>query len=162
MYRILLVDDEILVRDAIKENIDWKSMDCELVGDCENGKQAAEFVQEHPVDIVLTDILMPYMDGMELSHFLHDNYPDVVIVVFSGFGDPVRRQRVPAQTGNRDGTDRRHSENERKSRSDPQRKKKNGITYKNVRELPRKCTDHSLQDTGSSCKLYRRYPEKPG
>ena len=33
MYRILLVDDEILVRDAIKENIDWKSMDCELVGD---------------------------------------------------------------------------------------------------------------------------------
>jgi two-component system response regulator YesN len=87
MYRILLVDDEILVRDAIKENIDWQSMDCELVGDCENGKQAAEFVQEHPVDIVLTDILMPYMDGMELSHFLHDNYPDIVIAVFSGFGE---------------------------------------------------------------------------
>ncbi len=38
MYRILLVDDEILVRDAIRENIDWKAMDCELVGDCENGK----------------------------------------------------------------------------------------------------------------------------
>lgn len=87
MYRILLVDDEILVRDAIKENIDWKSMDCELVGDCENGKQAMEFVQEHPVDIVLTDILMPYMDGMELSRFLHDNYPDIVVVIFSGFGE---------------------------------------------------------------------------
>lgn len=87
MYRVLLVDDEILVRDAIKENIDWKSLDCELVGDCENGKQAMEFVKEHPVDIVLTDILMPYMDGMELSHFLHDNYPDVVIVIFSGFGE---------------------------------------------------------------------------
>ena len=53
MYRILLVDDEILVRDAIKENIDWKSMDCQLVGDCENGKQAADFVKSHPVDIVL-------------------------------------------------------------------------------------------------------------
>ena len=46
MYRILLVDDEILVRDAIKENIDWKSMDCQLVGDCENGKQAADFCEE--------------------------------------------------------------------------------------------------------------------
>ena len=45
MYRILLVDDEILVRDAIRENIDWKAMDCELVGDCDNGKAAAEFVQ---------------------------------------------------------------------------------------------------------------------
>ena len=87
MYRILLVDDEILVRDAIKENIDWKGMDCELVGDCENGKEAAEFVKEHPVDIVLTDILMPYMDGMELSNFLHDNYPEIVIVIFSGFGE---------------------------------------------------------------------------
>lgn len=87
MYRILLVDDEILVRDAIKENIDWKGIGCELVGDCENGQQAAEFVKNHPVDIVLTDILMPYMDGMELSHFLHDNYPDIVIVIFSGFGE---------------------------------------------------------------------------
>ncbi len=87
MYKILLVDDEILVRDAIRENIDWKGMDCELVGDCENGQQAAEFVQNHEVDIVLTDICMPYMDGMELSHFLHDNYPDTIIVIFSGFGE---------------------------------------------------------------------------
>ena len=87
MYRILLVDDEILVRDAIKENIDWEGIGCQLVGDCENGQQAAEFVKEHPVDIVLTDILMPYMDGMELSHFLHDNYADIVIVIFSGFGE---------------------------------------------------------------------------
>lgn len=87
MYRILLVDDEILVRDAIRENIDWKSLDCELVGNCQNGQEAAEFVKRNQVDIVLTDILMPYMDGMELSHFLHDNYPDIVIVIFSGFGE---------------------------------------------------------------------------
>ena len=87
MYRILLVDDEILVRDAIRENIDWSGIDCELIGDCQNGQEAAEFVKKHPVDIVLTDICMPYMDGMELSHFLHDNYPDIVIVIFSGFGE---------------------------------------------------------------------------
>ncbi|MDO4273497.1 MAG: response regulator [Eubacteriales bacterium] len=87
MYRILLVDDEILVRDAIRENIDWTGLDCELVGDCQNGQEAAEFVKKNPVDIVLTDICMPYMDGMELSHFLHDNYPDIVIVIFSGFGE---------------------------------------------------------------------------
>lgn len=87
MYRVLLVDDEILVRDAIKENIDWAGIDCELVGDCQNGQEAAEFVKKNPVDIVLTDICMPYMDGMELSHFLHDNYPDIIIVIFSGFGE---------------------------------------------------------------------------
>lgn len=87
MYRVLLVDDEILVRDAIRENINWDKLDCELVGDCQNGQEAAEFVKANPVDIVLTDICMPYMDGMELSHFLHDNYPDIVIVIFSGFGE---------------------------------------------------------------------------
>jgi len=87
MYRVLLVDDEILVRDAIKENINWASLECELVGDCENGQAAAEFIKNNEVDIVLTDICMPYMDGMELSHFLHDNYPDIVIVIFSGFGE---------------------------------------------------------------------------
>lgn len=87
MYRVLLVDDEILVRDAIKENIDWAGIGCELVGSCQNGQEAAEFVKTHQVDIVLTDICMPYMDGMELSHFLHDNYPDIVIVIFSGFGE---------------------------------------------------------------------------
>lgn len=87
MYRVLLVDDEILVRDAIRENINWNKIGCELVGDCQNGQEAAEFVKKNPVDIVLTDICMPYMDGMELSHFLHDNYPDIVIVIFSGFGE---------------------------------------------------------------------------
>ena len=66
MYRVLLVDDEILVRDAIRRNIDWQKLGYELARiDCQNGKEAIEFVQEHPVDLVLTDICMPYVDGME-------------------------------------------------------------------------------------------------
>ena len=93
MYKILLVDDEILVRDAIRENIDWKSLDCELVGDCENGRQAVEFVQSHKVDVVLTDICMPYMDGMELSEFLHDNYPDILIVILAVLGNLNMRRK---------------------------------------------------------------------
>lgn len=87
MYRVLLVDDEILVRDAIRKRIDWEGLGYELAGDCQNGKEAIEFVKEHPVDVVLTDICMPYVDGMELSHFLHDNYPEILIVIFSGFGE---------------------------------------------------------------------------
>ena len=87
MYRVLLVDDEILVRDAIRNNIDWQGLGYELAGDCQNGKEAIEFVQEQPVDLVLTDICMPYVDGMELSHYLHDNCPEVKIIIFSGFGE---------------------------------------------------------------------------
>ena len=77
MYRVLLVDDEILVRDAIRKRIDWEGLGYELAGDCQNGKEAIEFVKTHSVDVVLTDICMPYVDGMELSHFLHDNYKEL-------------------------------------------------------------------------------------
>lgn len=87
MYRVLLVDDEILVREAISANIDWNGLGYQLVGDCQNGKEAMEFVQKCPVDLVLTDICMPYMDGMELSCYLHDNYPETKIIIFSGFGE---------------------------------------------------------------------------
>lgn len=87
MYRVLLVDDEILVRDAIRERIDWNGLGYELVGDCQNGKEAIEFVNKFPVDVVLTDICMPFVDGMELAHYLHDNYPDVLVIIFSGFGE---------------------------------------------------------------------------
>ena len=87
MYKILLVDDEILVRDAIRENIDWGKLDCELIGDCENGKQAVEFVKTHEVDIVLTDILMPYMDGMELSKRIRAEFPTTKILLFTGFDE---------------------------------------------------------------------------
>ena len=87
MYRVLLVDDEILVRTAMRENIEWRRLGYELAGDCANGKEAMEFVKNQPVDVVLTDICMPYVDGIELSRFLYENYPEIVIVIFSGFGE---------------------------------------------------------------------------
>ncbi|MFR4429207.1 MAG: response regulator [Blautia faecis] len=151
MYRILLVDDEILVRDAIKENIDWKSMDCQLVGDCENGKQAADFVKSHPVDIVLTDILMPYMDGMELSHFLHDNYPEIVIVIFSGFGEfeyakkaiqyNVSEYMLKPVTA----MELREVIGKMKEKVDLQRKEENRIPHKDISGLSQKCSGDSFE-----------------
>ncbi|MFV0361980.1 MAG: response regulator [Suipraeoptans sp.] len=87
MYKILLVDDEILVREAIREKIRWNDLGFELVADLENGKEAQKFVENNLVDLVLTDIYMPYMDGLELSKFLYENYPDIAIVIFSGYSD---------------------------------------------------------------------------
>ena len=87
MYRILLVDDEILVRDAIRENIDWGAMDCRAGGGLREWQAGYGICNRTSGDIVLTDICMPYMDGMELSKFLHEKYPDIFIVIFSGFGE---------------------------------------------------------------------------
>ena len=163
MYKILLVDDEILVRDAIRENIDWKSLDCELVGDCENGRQAVEFVQSHKVDVVLTDICMPYMDGMELSEFLHDNYPDILIVIFSGFGEfeyakkairynvseymlkPVTAMELT-----------KCPEYERETGFQKKKNRKKWNPCRRFKGLSQECGCHPVESTGDSCKLYQR------
>lgn len=87
MYKVLLVDDEILVREAIVKKIEWNKLGFEMAGDCENGRDAIEFVKNNPVDLVLTDICMPHIDGMELSRWLHENYPQIMIIIFSGYSD---------------------------------------------------------------------------
>ena len=87
MYRILLVDDEALIREAVSENVAWEKYGYELVGSCENGKEALEYIAEHPVDVVLTDICMPYLDGMQLSERLNREYPDVKIIILSGYDE---------------------------------------------------------------------------
>ena len=53
-----------------ESKLEWNQLGFELVGDCENGKDAIEFVKEHPVDVVLTGICMPHIDGMGLSKWL--------------------------------------------------------------------------------------------
>lgn len=87
MYKVLLVDDEILVREAISAKIEWNQLGFELAGDCENGKTAIEFLNETPVDVVLTDIGMPYVDGMQLSKYISENFPLTSIIIFSGYSD---------------------------------------------------------------------------
>ncbi|MDO4523015.1 MAG: response regulator [Eubacteriales bacterium] len=87
MYRVLLVDDEILVRDAMRENVDWHGLGFELVRDCQNGKDAIEYLEQNQVHVILTDINMPYVDGMELSRYAFENHPETEIIIFSGFSE---------------------------------------------------------------------------
>ncbi len=87
MYSVIVVDDEILVREAICENINWNLLGFELAGNCENGKSAIEFLKKNEVDVVLTDICMPYIDGMQLSEYIHSNLPETRIVIFSGYDE---------------------------------------------------------------------------
>ncbi|WFR58584.1 response regulator [Anaerocolumna sp. AGMB13025] len=87
MYRVLLVDDEVLVREAISENIRWNELGYVLAGNCQNGKEAIEFLEKNPVDVVLTDICMPYVDGIELSEFIYNHFKNINIIIFSGYDD---------------------------------------------------------------------------
>ena len=87
MYKVLLVDDEILVREAISENIDWNKHGFELAKVCDNGKTAIEYLENNEVNLVITDICMPYVDGMGLSKYIYENHPETMIIIFSGYSD---------------------------------------------------------------------------
>ena len=87
MYQLLLVDDEALIRENVGENVKWEQYGYQLVGSCENGKEALEFIKNHVVDVVLTDICMPYLDGIELSKKLNENYPFIKIIILSGYDE---------------------------------------------------------------------------
>ncbi|MGO4108348.1 response regulator [Paenibacillus sp. YAF4_2] len=87
MYTILLVDDEAVVREGIRERIPWGELGFECVADCENGVQALEEIERLRPHIVLTDINMPFMDGLALSRQVMNQYPDMKVVILTGYDD---------------------------------------------------------------------------
>ena len=87
MYRILFVDDEALIREGISENIRWQELGYELAGVCENGREAREFLQRQDVDVVLTDICMPFVDGIALSKYIHEKHADTKVLILSGYDE---------------------------------------------------------------------------
>lgn len=87
MYKVLLVDDEALIREAISENIPWETLGFQLIASCENGREAMEQMKNVTPDLLLTDICMPYVDGIELARYVHENHPDTKTVIISGYDE---------------------------------------------------------------------------
>ncbi len=87
LYRVLLVDDEEDIRVGISRKMDWEGLGFTLVGEAENGRDALELADALRPDVVLTDIKMPFMDGLELCRILTDRLPASKFVIFSGFDD---------------------------------------------------------------------------
>ncbi|MDD7267368.1 MAG: response regulator [Lachnospiraceae bacterium] len=87
MYKVLLVDDEILIRDAMREIIHWEELGFELMGTASDGRQALDMIEVERPQLVLTDICMPYMDGLELARELHERYPSVKVMIITGHNE---------------------------------------------------------------------------
>ena len=87
LYRIILVDDEEEVRKGIIRKIDWARLGFQVVGDAENGQEALEKIEQMEPDVVMTDIRMPYMDGLTLTARIRQKYPSMKVLIFSGFDD---------------------------------------------------------------------------
>ncbi|SFI98930.1 Helix-turn-helix domain-containing protein [Paenibacillus sp. UNC496MF] len=86
MYRLLIVDDEKVIRDGLSA-WDWERCGIEVAGCCAHGLEALKFISTSPVDIVMTDIRMPFMDGIALMDALNRRYPFIKLIVLSGHGD---------------------------------------------------------------------------
>ncbi len=87
MYTFLIIDDEPVVREGISENIKWESHGFQLVGACRDGREGMQAIEELQPDVVLTDICMPFVDGLELAAFISERYPETKTILLTGYDE---------------------------------------------------------------------------
>ncbi|MHA7965576.1 response regulator transcription factor [Paenibacillus sp. CAU 1782] len=83
MIKVLIVDDDNLVRRGLISILPWENYSMEVVGEAKNGEKALEFLAKHEVDLLLTDLAMPIMSGMELMRIVRKEYPHIFVVVLT-------------------------------------------------------------------------------
>lgn len=87
MYGVLLIDDEMTVRDSSRRIVPWEQHGFTVVGEASNGLEALEMLEEVRPDVIITDIRMPYMDGMTFIREVRRLYPDIVLIILSGYDE---------------------------------------------------------------------------
>ena len=88
MFRVFLVEDEMVVRESIKKNVDWESYGFKLAGEAGDGEIAYSQIKEIRPDLVITDIKMPVMSGLELLEQIRGRQiSDAFFIILSGYND---------------------------------------------------------------------------
>ena len=87
MFKIFLVDDESSVREGLRDNIMWQQYGFQLVGEASDGEMALPLIRKLAPDLLVTDIAMPFMDGLALSKIARQEFPQMKIMIISGHGD---------------------------------------------------------------------------
>ncbi|MCL4297252.1 MAG: response regulator [Anaerolineae bacterium] len=84
MYKVFLVEDEIVAREGIRDNVDWQSAGFEFCGEAPDGEMALPLIEKIQPDVLITDIRMPFMDGLQLCKILRERMPGLKIIILSG------------------------------------------------------------------------------
>ena len=87
MTKVFLVDDEIAIRENLRNSFPWEEKGFQLVGEAPDGEMALPMIRDLDVDILLTDIRMPFMDGMKLCEEVQRTMPWVERIILSGYDD---------------------------------------------------------------------------
>src|SRR5512135_2227081 len=87
MYKFLAVDDEEIVCRGFRKKIAWEEAGFEYLEPCKNGREAmVRIALEHP-DVVMTDICMPLVNGLELANYIADQFPEIIVFILSGYDE---------------------------------------------------------------------------
>lgn len=87
MHKLLIVDDDEWIREGIKRNVPWEKGNIHVVGTAADGQEGWELVQQLQPDIILSDIRMPFMDGLQLAELINRQFPETKIVFLTGYDD---------------------------------------------------------------------------
>lgn len=83
-YKVFFVEDEIITREGIRDNVDWHASGFEFCGEATDGEMALPLLRTAQPDVLITDIKMPFMDGLQLSRIIRDRMPWIKIIILSG------------------------------------------------------------------------------
>lgn len=87
MIKLIMADDESIILNGLKTMIDWSAYGMEVVATAKNGQQALDLIREHNPDLLITDIKMPFMDGLEVIQRAKELNPDLFVILISGYED---------------------------------------------------------------------------
>jgi two-component system response regulator YesN len=86
-YKVFLVEDEITTREGIRDNVNWQSVGFELCGEAQDGEIALPQIETLQPDVIITDIKMPFMDGLQLCKIIREHMSWIKIIIISGYND---------------------------------------------------------------------------
>lgn len=87
MYKAILCDDDEIIAEGLGQFIPWEELGIELCGCCNNGVAAKELLDQVNPDILISDVRMPFMDGLELTRYAVDANPNIKVIIISGYDD---------------------------------------------------------------------------
>ena len=87
MLRVFLVEDESTIRETLRDTVPWAQCGYEFAGEAGDGEMALPLIRQARPDVLITDIRMPFMDGLDLSRLVLREFPNVKIVIISGYDD---------------------------------------------------------------------------
>ena len=87
MWKVVAADDEGYIREALKKLINWEKMNCDLVSVLEDGQELIQCIENESPDIVITDIQMPGVNGLEVCKYLYETRPETQVIILTAYSD---------------------------------------------------------------------------